>query len=297
MKAITALFLALWTCTSCVSVYDRTSLHSTAAAGDIKAAKTLLAGGTRVNAKGVWDRTPLLHAARWGRVEIVRLLLEAGAEVSARDHWDHTPLIEAASWGHPEIVKLLLEAGAEVNAKSKNGMTPLQKAAWRGSTEAAKLLLEAGADVNAKDKWGMTPFDWADTDEIKQLLGKRGAKTGLEISWPLHWAAEQGNTRSVIALVKAGTNVNARTESSPWDGRTPLHFAAGKGQMEVTRILLEAGANVNARDKLGETPLDMTKDRRFRIGRKKQAKCARLLRKHGAKTGAELRAEAEQGKQ
>ena len=40
----------------------------------------------------------------------------------------------------------------------------------------------------------------------------------------------------------------------------------------------------------------MSMDRDSEINPKKQAKCARLLLKHGAKTGAQLDAEAKQGK-
>ena len=67
-------------------------------------------------------------------------------------------------------------------------------------------------------------------------------------------------------------------------GRIPLHFAALDGLNEIVELLIAKGADVNAIDAAGKTPLDTA------IGRK-QTETADLLRKHGGKTGAELKAE------
>ena len=81
-----------------------------------------------------------------------------------------------------------------------------------------------------------------------------------------------------------------------------MFYAAFRGETEVVMVLIEAGAEVNAKDNDDKTPLDYTKLRgKYPSGRpwpdpKKHDECAKLLRKHGAKTGAELAAEAKQGK-
>ena len=49
-------------------------------------------------------------------------------------------------------------------------------AASQGSADAVKALIEAGADVNAKNSNGKTALDLAETDEVKELLTKAGAK-------------------------------------------------------------------------------------------------------------------------
>ena len=54
------------------------------------------------------------------------------------------------------------------------------------------------------------------------------------------------------------------------------------GHKEIIELLIAAGADVNAKTKRGETPLDWAK---------KYPETADLLRKHGGKTGEELKTE------
>ncbi len=234
-----------------------------------------------------YEPFPLFLAAGKGHTGIVKILLKAGANVNAKDKYnltplplaalDHvrtgswlgwpggeTPLHQAADRGHTEVVKILLKAGAKVNAKENRGNTPLHSAVSGGHAETVKILLVSGANVNAKTEYGRTP---------------------------LHAAALQGARMGEI-LLKAGAKINAKDIN----GETVLHWVALKGETETAKILLKAGAEVNVKRKDGWTPLDMTKQRENWLDPKKQDECARLLRKHGAKTGAELDAEARQDK-
>jgi len=92
----------------------------------------------------------------------------------------------------------------------------------------------------------------------------------------IHEAAANGNIEAVKQHIAAGADVNAKDN---W-GWTPLHYAALKGHKEIAELLIAKGADVNAVGDLGRTPLDLA-----------YAETADLLRKHGGKTGEELKAE------
>ena len=140
----------------------------------------------------------------------------------------------------------------------------LIRAASNGDIEGVKQLLAAGADVNAKYKDGFTP---------------------------LHRAAREGQKELAELLIAKGADVNARDDI----GRTPLYYAAVQGQKEIAELLIAKGANVNAVGKHdSETPLDSAETLfGFDSPEVKAAKrqIADLLRKHGGKTGEELKAE------
>jgi ankyrin repeat protein len=82
----------------------------------------------------------------------------------------------------------------------------------------------------------------------------------------------------VLACHAEGADVNAKDEG----GWTPLHQAAWNGRKEIVELLITKGADVNTKDMPGRTPLDLVKH---------NPETAELLRKHGGKTGDELKAE------
>ncbi len=271
-----------------------------------------------VNAKDEEGMTPLHLAVGRSRAEMVKILLKAGAEVNAKDKQGYTPMHWVVGRGQPKVAKILLAAGAEVNAKDWRGWTPLHYAAHEGRTEVLKILLKAGVKVNAKDKDGKTPLDRVWIDEVEVFLRKHGAKTGAELDAEakrLHEAAKKGDIKALKALLAAGAKVNTRN----WLGYTPLHRAADQGHTELLKLLLKAGAKVNAKDKHGDTPLHRaahggctevakmllkagaeanvkSNGGMTPLDRAMSKRMKAFLRKHGAKTGAELDAEAKQGK-
>ena len=95
---------------------------------------------------------------------------------------------------------------------------------------------------------------------------------------PLYWAALGGHKEITELLIAAGANVNAKDMMGNFN--TPLHCAVLEGQNEIAELLIAKGADVNAKNDGGETPLDGA-----------DGETADLLRKHGGKTGAELKAE------
>ena len=138
----------------------------------------------------------------------------------------------------------------------------LIQAVQDGNLEAVQKYLAAGMDVNTKDGYGATP---------------------------LLYAAEYGRNDVAELLITNGADLNATYN----DGLTALHAAVLNGSNEIVKLLIDQGADVNAKAKLKNfltgkthisTPLDSTIVSHNNIAHD-------LLRKHGAKTVKELKAE------
>ena len=134
----------------------------------------------------------------------------------------------------------------------------IHEATWTGNIELIKKLTDSDFDVNVKRNRGETP---------------------------LHLAAIFSHYEIAKLLISKGADVNARND----DGFTPLHQAAysfteGLQKIRTIELLISKGANVNSKGESGGTPLDIANT----WGREPAAD---LLRKHGGKTGEELKAE------
>ena len=251
----------------------------------------------------------LFDAAEVGNIDAVKQHLAAGMDVNVKNEAGVTPLHLAALMGHKEIAELLIAKGADVNETDSDGKTPLSSAAYSGRKEIAELLIAEGADVNAKDKDGATPLNWASASaaifagidlnavenqnpflqekprkhaETVALLLKHGGKATeipVDESDLIHFAVTDGNIEAVKQYLADGTDVDARDVLN----KTPLHSAAESDHKEIAELLITEGADVNAKDIAGSTPLD------YDFGFENEI--ADLLRKHGGKTGDELKAE------
>jgi len=127
-----------------------------------------------------------------------------------------------------------------------------------------------------------------------------------------------GNIALIRRELSSGANVNQKNDL----GQTPLHSAIEYGYKKIAELLIAKGADINSRDIKGSTPLDYAVDRKemseafsgiddiegfevvstfvtnedgsrseLKIDKTQMKEIADLLRKHGGKTGEELKAE------
>ena len=211
---------------------------------------------------------------RMNHLQMARKLLEKGANPNYRIAWKEmvmtkglgttrnppninlgrhylsfvgaTPFYSAARNGDPAMMRLLLEFKADPKIATEVGVTPLMAAAcldyYEGETpgpltgvpeaerlEAVKLAFETGGDINARTHLGDYP-----------MLG--GTEFTL-LTYPLN----------MDDLLDLGIG------DPRWDGMTALHGAVISNQPEILKFFIEHGAQLDAKNRLGWTPLMMTK--------------------------------------
>ena len=115
--------------------------------------------------------------------------------------------------------------------------------------------------------------------ETAKILRENKAKGSKEL-FTLSKLVKSGSINEVADFLDDELNANEVNESNDV-GSTPSHFAAQKGDEKILELLFKNGANLNLRNKYSHTPLDMSLN----------DLTTNYLRKHGAKTGAELKAE------
>jgi ankyrin repeat protein len=226
----------------------RADLYGAAAAGDVAAARTMLADDpSLVNRKGgPFDWEPLLYAcysrldgvdADHSTLDVARLLLAAGADPDAGFLLDDnvppfTALTGAFGEGedgsrqppHPQceaLARLLLDAGADPN----DGQT-LYNRHFRPDDSHLRLLLAYGLGHDKQGTW-------------YRRLGDRMQSPARLLAEELWAAARKGYFARVKLLVEHGVNVNT---AGLRDQRTPYEAALRMGHHEIADYLLQHGA-------------------------------------------------------
>ena len=167
-----------------------------------------------------------------------------------------------------EIVKEAIANGANVNTFNINIISPLHFAVLRSKkgshNDIVELLISKGADVNFIADWN----------------GRYDSRNrGFS---PLISAIRLDNVEGVRMLLANGADINAKDGNT--NGESPLFYSLNNDNIEITKMLIDEGADFNMRNNKNLTPLDRV------IGWNDNFS-ADLLRKHGGKTGEELKAE------
>ena len=196
----------------------------------------------------------IFAAARRGRIDRIQALIESGrASAMDRDGDGITPLHLAVITDRVSACAYLIEQGAEVNAFG--GIvpaTPLQWAARKGLVEVIDLLIQHGANPLLVDPQDFSCIHSVTHSSIHWALLYILCQPDITVDerdnmglTPLHWAAQQGDSRLTRVLLKFGADPNATDRN----GFTALHWAVSCGNGSCISQLLEAGADVRAKNR------------------------------------------------
>lgn len=145
------------------------------------------------------------------------------------EHLNESLLNAAQNDDLAQIYQLLAD-GANINAQDEEGRSALTLAIWAtGNIEITRALLNLKIKVNLLDNQGESALITAITT---------------------------GSTDSARLLIKAGANVNIKT-----NGNTPLMYVFSTEELgeseELLTPLIEAGADINAVNNSGDTALSL----------------------------------------
>ena len=190
-----------------------------------------------------------------------------------------------------DSVRKQLTAGLDVNSIDEKGISLLHKAVIIGNIDLVKLLVENGADLDIElqrvnsNHMRLTPILYAVIQNKKNIVSyliNKGVDVDKKLNSNttiLHHASAHNHVDLVQLIISKDADIN----SCDTNGMSPLHYASNRGNKKIIEILIAAGANVNAKEGK-HTPLDLVLD-------KSLFEITDLLRKNGAKTAEELKAE------
>lgn len=202
--------------------------------GSHAAAKRLLAAGADVNMPSPAGETAIFWLEfRPDDLKMLDLLIKAGADLNQKTVFGETPLmrISRAAGTTPEMIRRMVASGADVNAEAPDGLTAVLAATCYGNTGVLDALLSAGARPNQSNPLALPP---------------------------LVVAVEDGMRDKALRLIEAGANVNS---SNPDNGQTPLMLAVAADDKALVRVLLDAEADVGAKDRLGNSALEIARQK------------------------------------
>ncbi|MGH0144168.1 UNVERIFIED_CONTAM: hypothetical protein FKN15_006998 [Acipenser sinensis] len=203
--------------------------------------------------------------SRYGIFERCRELVEAGYDVRQPDKENVTLLHWAAINNRIDLVKYYISKGSIVDQLGGDlNSTPLHWATRQGHLSMVVQLLKYGGDPSLIDGEGCSCIHLAaqfgHTSIVAYFIAK--GQVGFLKDRPYCLAFDSHCFRSVDPtrlLLTFNVSVNL---GDKYHKNTALHWAVLAGNTTVISLLLEAGAHVDSQNIKGETPLDLSKQRK-----------------------------------
>lgn len=172
-------------------------------------------------------------AATSGDLDELKYGLQTGTPypIDMKNAEGKTALMLAAEAGQIEAIKYLLTRKPDLTQTDPDGNTALLLALTKDKSAAALLLIAAGSDVNAHNN---------------------------SYTYPIHWAAHNGDLDAAKALVEKGVLLDVRNTK---DERTATYYAVASDRGAMLEFLITAGARTDIPGKDDVTPAKLAAEK------------------------------------
>lgn len=238
--------------------------------GNVQDLKKLVAEGINVDLRHPYGWTALHVAAINGRSKAVQFLLESGADVNAGDNFTNIFTLAKEKRIHfsDVLVKREEEFSTRLNSRATfEGFTALHYAALADSKQCVELLLKHGADPTKENEAGHRAVDYAENNDIRELLTKHALKYDeilkekeaeerrrfpLEQRLKEHIVGQEGAISIVASTIR-------RKENGWIDEEHPLVFLfLGSSGIGKTELAKQLAAYIHKNKPNGFIRLDMS---------------------------------------
>lgn len=179
---------------------------------------------------------------------MMTVFLKASFEIDAIADNGNNAVAIAANKGNMMMLNYLFNNGAKANVKNSNGEAVLDNAVMMGNADVVKLLIDQlkkeGADPASLGTAVLIAAKTGKVDML-QVLADAGApleNRGPDGYLPIHWTVKNGNYDAMMFLIDKKVDVNAKCDQ----GYSVLDWATNEGYTRLIKALKKAGAKNTA---------------------------------------------------
>lgn len=241
----------------------RTFLHHMVLAGHEHLIDQVLSLWPNLNAQDNEGHTPLMIAASRGMRKFTQTLIDEGADLLITNNKGYTArnlttdsailgmikekvetygayLYEAMAEADHDRIQFLLTEGVPVDYLDNHKRTPLMHAILKRDAKMVEIFLNFGADIYLQNDNKKSPIDLAHESGMKKIVDLVLYET-MDLDKKLMVQVALGNLEKVRKLINEGANVNYQNEV----GNTPLILAIEKKFKEMAYLLVNNNADIN----------------------------------------------------